>query len=256
MSDSLIPLKVALYTCITKGYEAMLPKAPVFPSIQDKIMFCDFNIPDSLGWTAKKLESPKAITRPDMINRYHKLFAHKILKNYDISIYIDGNILLYDNPESLIKKFLLSGCPIGLSRHPRRESIAEELLACIELGKFKMGDEKNAYDQVSKYLVNEKFPDNKLFYGGVIFRNHQYKEDLDTSMVLWWRELQNQTARDQISLPYVIWKSGLPVHEVSINISDNPYFYRFSHLNGLKPWKFLPRVIKYKIIGALNLFSN
>lgn len=242
-----------LYMCTTKGYDASIAKAPRFESLHERILFCDFDAPQNMGWTIRSSVRID-VHRSDLINRYHKFFAHRILSGCDISIYVDGNILLYADPAELIKEFISSDAPIGFAKHPERRQITDELAACIELGKFKMGDEKRAQEQVHKYLVDERYPDNNnLFYGGVIFRNHRYKEALDQAMEMWWREVQEYSARDQISLPYVIWKTGLKVYDLNFNIKNNPYFFRYSHKRQLSRTKLNLRIMENSIKRFLGI---
>lgn len=243
---------VALYTCVTEGYEATFPRVPSFDSIQAKFIFCDFDVPPSAGWTKRDFASPKSISRPDLINRYHKIFGHRLLNDYDISIYIDGNILLYADPSDLIENFIQSNVPIGLSRHPQRTNIFQEYEACLSLGKFKNHEMNRASKQTEHYLADGFKGINTLFYGGLIFRNHAFQVELECLMNRWWLEICTFTARDQISLPYALWKLKTNTHEINVNILNNSCFYRFSHKNGFKLHKFIPRILKYKLMHFLT----
>ena len=53
-------------------------------------------------------------------------------------------------------------------------------------------------------------------------------------MDLWWAELMNYTKRDQLSLPYVLYKSELKVKFWDWNYKYvNPYFMRYLHRRGV-----------------------
>ena len=52
-------------------------------------------------------------------------------------------------------------------------------------------------------------------------------------MELWWAQLEEFTKRDQLSLPYVLFRSGLAVKLWDWNYKyENPYFMRYLHRRG------------------------
>ena len=52
-------------------------------------------------------------------------------------------------------------------------------------------------------------------------------------MALWWAELEAEIQRDQLSLPYVLHRSGLAVKLWDWNYKyQNPYFMRYLHRRG------------------------
>lgn len=246
-------IRVALYTCVTKGYETTIPRAPAFASIKDSFIFCDFKVPKSLGWTAMPLMSPLHVTRPDLINRHHKLFGYRSLSEYDVSIYVDGNILVYHDPIGLIHQFCESNSPIGLSTHPQRTNIIEEVAACLALEKINSREATLAVAQIQRYLECGYPAKTPLLYGGIIFRKHRCSTVVDIAMEKWWLELLNYTPRDQVSLPFILWAAKIGVHNLGINIQDNAFFYRFSHRKGLEMRKFLPKAFKHLITRHFRL---
>ena len=54
------------------------------------------------------------------------------------------------------------------------------------------------------------FPgDRGLWEGGIIFRRDGCPRGWQDT---WWDEIQNQSQRDQLSLPYALWSTGQSVH--------------------------------------------
>ncbi len=55
-------------------------------------------------------------------------------------------------------------------------------------------------------------------------------------MDLWWQQMASYTKRDQLSLPYVLWKSDLAVKVWDWSYRrENPYFNRYPHRRGTLP---------------------
>jgi hypothetical protein len=113
--------------------------------------------------------------------------------------------------------------------HPQRDNIVQELEACIHLKKFKKGDQYFASDQVNSYL-SRGFPVcTKLQAATIIFRRHDKVDLLHSAMSLWWSQVNRYTCRDQLSLPYVLWKTGLPFISLDLDLFNNEYFLRRPH---------------------------
>jgi hypothetical protein len=84
-----------------------------------------------------------------------------------------------------------------------------------------------ALKQVNKYK-EEGFPKNfGLVQSGIIFRKHN-----DTSciklMEAWWKELEVESHRDQLSFNYAVWKTKVNFNYVDKNIFCSEWF----RLNG------------------------
>ena len=242
-------LKATVYTCITKGYEISLPPAPAQDCINSCVLFTNDSSLVSPGWEVRRLVSSPRIKRADLINRYHKLFASTLFNDTDISVYIDGNIEIISNICPLIDSFLQSGKSFGCLKHPQRSNIIQELEACSKLGKFKEDDYAHAFDQVDAYL-KDGFPlEMPLQAATILFRKHVQDPLLNEAMTLWWEQLNKYTCRDQLSLPYVLWKTALSFMSFDLDIFDNEYFIRHPHKQN-KPN--LPGLIKRRLALMLT----
>ena len=222
-------LNITIYTCITSAYDAPLPMGLFSDCVGSCIMFTDDATIDAPGWEVKALASPSSITSPNFINRYHKFFPHRVLGNVDISIYIDGNMKIIKDIGPLVDSFVASGKEIGVFSHPQRSNIVEEACACIDLNKFSDEDSVSVVEQLENYARDGYKLSSQLYAAGVLFRRHRNKDFLDQTMSLWWEQINNYCSRDQISLPYVLWKSSAPHEVYNIDIFDNPYFQRLAH---------------------------
>ena len=201
------------------------------------------------GWQRKPLLDNDGLSRNDLINRYYKILHNQIGLDADISIYIDGNVEIIASLDHLIKEFVDSGASIGLSMHPQRKTIVEEAGALKKLKKFKADDESRCEEQL-KEILDAGFPvEFGLFAGGVIFRRHDCWQ-LNSAMEEWWSTVNRFTARDQLSLPYIIWRHQLQLHRFYFNILEpNEWFVRKTHWAPF--WKksasFLKAIVKRRL---------
>ena len=85
--------------------------------------------------------------------------------------------------------------------------------------------------QMDAYF-EEGFPENQgLFECGVIVREHYQQEVMET-METWWAELKKHPYRDQMSLPYAIWKTKTDIEVINGNVWRSELYLRKPHVNG------------------------
>lgn len=218
--------KVCVYTVVIGGYDFVLPPACVQESI-DYILFTDQPDIQVDGWNTVLVDRELEAFSPSMVNRHYKMFPFKYLGDYDLSIYIDGNVRVKGDLAPLISKFIESGAKIGLLRHPARRSVGEEVEACINLGKV---DSPKVLREEYTYYKSKGFgDDNVLTENNVILRWHK-DQSVIIAMKMWWDLMNNSAGRDQISLPYV--RDVMQLDEVIFEFdarSDNPYFRVYPH---------------------------
>ncbi len=159
-------------------------------------------------------------------NRYFKLHPEKVFPQYRYTIYIDGSIEIKADLTPLINKVNKYG--VGFYAHGARNCIFSELEACKIL---KKGNYKLLKEQCNSY-EREGFPKEfGMIEAGVIAREHNIKECLNI-MEAWWKEYCKWESRDQISLPYVLWRNGMSIQEVATlgnNIHSEQRFYIHEH---------------------------
>jgi hypothetical protein len=221
--------KVTVYSCSTNDYDKIIRKPFGNFEVSSWNLYTDnFNI-ECVGWNKKKLKHPDNLININLIDRWHKFYPHEFIDDVDISIYIDANIEIIGSIGPLIEEFYNSGKIIGFFKHPQRDNILDEIKACYRLNKIDLPEGIKIQNQLRKYQ-NQGFDfEKKLLSGGVIFRRHDNNNFLQNSMNLWWNELSAYTKRDQISLPYVLWRSNLVAHVFDYNIFNNKYLIVHRH---------------------------
>jgi hypothetical protein len=208
-------------------------------------------------WDWKVFNEQNSLTLYSDNNRNAKRFKvlpHRYLKDYEYSIYVDGNFILTGDADELIEKYL-SDADIAFFDHNQtgldaRDCVYEEVQAMNYFGNRNTSEcskpEKTPFDcdgrcrtwdlyhhykdnmkviekQINKYY-NEGYPKNNgLICGGVILRRHNHPNVIDT-MEDWWTEIKYNSKRDQLSFNYVAWKNNLKFNYIQGDIRKNKYF--------------------------------
>lgn len=215
--------RIAVYTCIIGRYDGLLEPAFV-PNNCDYYAVTDFEIPEGSRWKripADRFGDLLEGMSPVMRNRYFKMHPHVLFPDYRYSIYLDGNLRICTD----MTEFLNRLSPYGIScfRHSLRNDVYQEAEACSRTGK---GDPAEIAEHVA-HLRAEGMPEGYgLALCSVLVRDHE-APGYEAMMDLWWNEFCSHSKRDQISFPYVMYKSGIPMEAVTVlgtNIFDNDAF--------------------------------
>ena len=224
--------KIVIYTAIFGRYDGIIPQ-PHFPGI-DYICFTD--VPrKTQPW--KIIEVERECEDPTLDARRHKILAHKYLRDYDISIYIDGNFLMLSDPRDLIGEKLKNDTVFAFFDHKysddRRNCIYEEYEALLKLGEERgyFKDDPNSMKSFIDLLKSEGYPsDNGLISSGVLIRKHNDPELMEL-MESWWWCVKNYSKRDQLSFNYALWKTEFNKYKILEGDirKGNPWFYFLGH---------------------------
>lgn len=216
--------KTVIYTCIVDGYDNL--EEPLSISSE-----CDYFI-----ITDKKPEQetifkyinineylPEHITDNTRKNRYCKINAHKIFPQYKYSIYFDGNIKLKNSITEFINDLprtrITAFCPNFW------DSIYREMMSVMQ---NKRDDEKRILKQAEKYWMEGMPEDFGCIMCGILIREHN-NPICKNIMEEWWEQIELFSKRDQISLPYVLWKNNYSISDIGL-IADQ-------YMDG-KHWEF------------------
>jgi hypothetical protein len=125
-------MKKAVYTCVTEGFALH----PVINSKMgwDFICFAEADV-KSDGWEVRRIDSKDLIVESDFVPndktktaRRIKILPHLFLKEYDLSIWIDGSLQFRQEVEldRIETDFIKSAKPMMLRKHPYRNCIYRE----------------------------------------------------------------------------------------------------------------------------------
>jgi len=197
-----------VYTCVTGGYDAALMEILPDPQLR---WVCFTDRPGKIsapGWEVVPLQSPAILRNGHFINRYHKFFAQRLFPGADWSIYLDGSLEVSGDFATLIDRTRAAKAALGLFMHPHGHNLRKEAEICA-LSKFDRRDHAAIGEQLERYAGAGVSLDQPIAMGGLMVRDHR-SPMLADAMDLWWDQINRYTKRDQVSLPYVLHKTGLP----------------------------------------------
>jgi hypothetical protein len=198
--------RTVVYTCITGGYDNILEPSYVTPGV-DYICFTDNMSMKSKTWKFRPIPEDLLSYSKVKQQRGVKILAHRYLSDYDISIWVDGAVIVKGDVNEFLKTLDTAAYSVFIPEHPARKCIYAEKDACVRLKKIK-GDEVALADRQMKRYKDEGFPTNYgLVQSNVMVRCHNDQRSRDL-MERWWSELKDYSHRDQLSFNYALWKMG------------------------------------------------
>jgi hypothetical protein len=202
--------RVAVYTAITGGYD--VPIEPCYvPANVDFFIITDMDISEKSVWKKIDINSDEKIAKLDNTRkaRFAKTHPHLFFKEYEYSVWIDSNFKAVGDLTKFIK-CIGPTVPFASNWHPDRNSIYTELGACIVRSK----DNARLLQEQIDYYRKQGMPDDfGLIETNMIVRKHNEQVCVDL-MEAWWHEILKWSKRDQLSLPYVIWKAGYSMKDL------------------------------------------
>jgi len=168
------------------------------------------------GWTVIQDTLTDPNDSPRMRAKYYKIKAHELNFTSDYSIFIDSNIKI-NNPNFIknLMYFMDDKNGISICKHQKRNCVYDEAPACLVYEKNKT---MNIMEQVDRYK-QEGMPNNYgLWWCGMIMRNTKNTNVSDIENI-WWDEINKNTPRDQLSLPFILWKNNIKIDTININPS-------------------------------------
>lgn len=150
----------------------------------------------------------------------------KLLPDYmfERSVWVDGNISPNFPSWGELEMTIQGNRDFALFKHPQRDCLFDEAEVCISNN---LDKEKVIRKQIDRY-EKEGMPRHfGLWAGGVIYRRR--KDDVYQVMREWAKEIEMGSIRDQISLPYVLWKLGYEPGVIRGNLWEHSLFKYYKH---------------------------
>ena len=212
---------IVVYTAIFGNYDSLAAVHDV-PGVRF-VAFTDSEI-NAKGWESIIPEKTEKTGR--MENRKYKTRPNVLFPNAEFTIYMDGNLKLTKDPVSIVEE-----CKGGLNvfNHDLRGCAYDE--ADVVSGRFPKG----VTEKQTRRYINEGFPKGYgLYWGGLIIRDR----GANSFNNFWWNELKSGIERDQVSLPYAIWSTGVELNvlegEIPFGGGSNKYCVRSPHTRGIQ----------------------
>ena len=196
------------------------------------------------GWDWKCFSEDTHIPIYEDNNRNAKRFKvlpHRYLKDYEYSVFIDGNMSVRGDLNELVDRYLkdsnvaffshsnnhLDGrnCPYDEARTIFQLG-DKNMKATPDRGMLNYKDNPFVIEKQMNRYIDEGFPKNNgLITGMVILRRHNEADCIQT-MEDWWTEIKYNSKRDQLSFNYSAWKNNLKFNYMEGDSRNNQYFYR------------------------------
>ena len=221
-------MRVVVYTATFTDYDWIVSPGVKAAGV-DYVLISDRKPRLASGWSWRPYPAETAGLDQTMANRYCKFFPHILFPDHDLSVYIDGSIVLVGDITPLLNRFVGSDADIGLFPHRFGRTLAEELDFAIEVSKIRGPDIDRARGQLQRYVGEGLDPQLLISENAVLLRRHG-RAALDAAMALWWQELGAGCRRDQVSLQYCLWRTGATAMTFDfLYRRSNPYFFQLGH---------------------------
>lgn len=214
--------KLVIYTCVTGKYDSVCDPL-IWDSNIEYYLFTD-----EIDFYSNYLRVWQVKTIPfdlrekysnSMINRYIKMHPFELFENdFDFAMYIDGNVRIVSDAMSLMcNTNNITG--LAFHRHRQRKNIQKEAEVCKLL---KKGNSKYLDNQIRNY-IELGYPLNFGMYEATVFGVDLKNTNANKIMSEWWDEfVKSKSMRDQIALPFSVWKFGYRYNDIG-NLGDDLY---------------------------------
>lgn len=204
--------KIAIYTCVVGRYDELYLPDFKFVEGTDYYIITDRMDVDTgtIGKIYIEDVIPDDLTDNTVKNRYCKMHGNEIFSEYAYSIYLDGNAHIKRD----ISHYIYAVSNYGLSFHvheSRRCIYSEGVVVTL----VKKGDKDKIVEQLSGYMEDGMPRNYGLISGGFLVRDHN-NSIADKVMNEWYEEFLKGEKRDQLSFPYVAWKNGIAMEQLTL----------------------------------------
>ena len=215
--------KIVVYTAIFNNYDWL--KEPVIkPKDIDFICYTDSDAIQSKNWKVVKMNLDGK--NPSLLNREIKLlYPYTKLQDYDYSLYVDGSMMIKGNVGEFIRKYIQSPLVLVNFRHPNKDCLFAEIDYCIERRRGnvdKLKEQRVIYEE-------EGMPKHFGLSDNKILLRDNHSEEGEKMMKEWFEHVVDYSGRDQVCLPYVLYKYHKEYVFFEENIENNEYFETWPH---------------------------
>lgn len=175
-----------------------LPDQPQFEDVEYKFYTNKPEMVEGSNWQVVHIDQEDSFRKKA---REVKTNIHTFEPDSDYWLWIDNNCKLQVDPHEFIP--YLSNCDIVVMPHPERSNIVEEAQI---LYKWKPEQSQGIQEAINHYYANGYVPTDLYETKVLMRRNTERVREFNS---LWWEQIQTHSIRDQISFPYVGWKTQM-----------------------------------------------
>ena len=215
--------KIVLYTIITNNYDKLKEIPSKF--IKKNIDYICLTDDETLTSNTFKIIKINTINNDKKLTqKYYKIVINDYIKDYNISIYIDGKISINSDFYPLLSN--LNNYDLVVFQHYKRDCIYKE--GAVLLHPYKQIEVKENVLPIIQKLKNDNFPKKYgLADNCIMIRKHT--NNIIKTMQLWYSLVKDYCQRDQLSFMYTIWKNNTKIKLLESKLQGK-YFKTSPHL--------------------------
>jgi len=186
--------KKCIYTILINNYDVL--NEPRYVTNQwDYICLTDNPKLTSKTWTIIHVKNTQHLD-PVRFSRQHKCFSEIINSSYDVSIYIDANIIIKNNLDHFLNISFKDNHDISILYHPYHISLKQEVDAC----KNRNLDKTDLIDaQYKHYVEQENYIDTLLHVNNRLIIRKSNLPRVQKLCQNWFEQICTWSYRDQLS---------------------------------------------------------
>ena len=198
--------KKLVYTVLTNNYES--PAKIVKDDGWDYICMTDSDTLKSNQWDVRKIPNWVMELPANKRQRIIKILPHIFFPEYEISLYIDANVNIVSKGhlDSYLERYLKNNV-VAIPKHPQRDCAYKEFLV---VRKSKKDTSNAAVFQCERYLDEGMPAKYGLWETNIMFRKHNHPDCIKL-MTKWALELMMGSHRDQLSISYSTYRTGVKI---------------------------------------------
>ena len=195
--------KIAIYTAIFGGKDDLKePHSSLVSDGVDLICFTDDPEIKSSAFQVRLVTPETSDARTNA--KKFKILPHQYLEGYDITCWMDGSFRIL-RPTADYLRSVLSGSNMAFCQHWDRDCVYAEADESIRAGRLGAAGAPSMANQVHKYQKLGLPEHSGIYIGGILIRR-QAAQDCKDFMEAWWKEIQETSQQDQLSLGYLHWR--------------------------------------------------
>ncbi len=214
-------MSIIVYTCVTGGYDNLLP--PLVAS-QPGVRFICFTdvpqMPDVLPWEYRPVHrvlSGASLYSTRRTSCLPKILPHLILPECEFSVWHDGNFRLASPASDLVA--CLGDADLALYRHPSRGCLYKEADALLEGG---FGTAELVREEAAFYRTIGHPEGSGLWASGMVVRRHAAVTSAFNEH--WWKLYAAGCELDQMSLAVAVHNNPcVRVADLSGDVYNSPH---------------------------------
>ena len=216
-------MKAVVYTAIFNDYD-WLKEPVIVPENIDFICYTDSKTLKSKHWRIVRVDLKDKT--PSLMNREIKLlYPYSELKEYDYSLYVDGSVMIKGDVGQFINKYTENHPILMNFKHPNKDCLFTEIDYCKIRGR---GNAEKLSEQYRIYK-DEGMPEHFGLSDNKILLRDNHSELGEEMMREWYHHVITYSGRDQVCLPFILYKHHRFYNFFEESIEKNDCFETWPH---------------------------